>query len=205
MANLCDFVKDATPRESELLKDSLREGEYIRWATRTGRWYGVRDVLGVILLELVAASLWAPALLSLALTGRIFSPPWLRWEIMLYVLPLFLLFFLPGVLLTFVPWLRWYRRRNTLCVLTNHRALVAAPAYFSRWTLQSYPLHEDMLYARICRPGGGGDLLFTPGASGGFTHLPDLHQAHHELNAAIHAHQNAAERLPESKIYLQGS
>ncbi len=93
------------------------------------------------------------------------------------------------------------RGRRILYLLTNHRALVLESGLFS-CKVQAYPLHENMVAYRLCRPGGAGDLVFAlPEGRGsnfdaGFTYLPNLLVAHRELNAAVADLQDAAERRP---------
>ncbi len=91
------------------------------------------------------------------------------------------------------------RGRRVLYLLTNHRALVLESGLFF-CKVQAYPLHENMVAYRLCRPGGAGDLVFAlPEGRGsnfdaGFTYLPDLLAAHRELNAAVAGLLEAAER-----------
>ncbi len=192
MDSIRDAVSDVTPRERAELDKVLREGEYVRWAVRPQVHCGVREGVKRGASGLFSLVLMALALALFMLLGAHCS----EWS--LPVLTLMLLsgvsFLAAGISLAVAPFLRTGRHRRTLCVLTNHRALVQEPERWCawKWNHLAFPLHEHMLRSRVCRPGGGGDLLFE--GEKGFVHLPDLQEAQRELNAAIHALQDAAER-----------
>ncbi len=200
MSDIVDFVSDVTPREREELVQVFGMGEQVRWATRPKvrrelideLWFWVLQLMGLVGVGLASA--------MLTLFYRRFTDfPWVTLAFLL----LFALCFLVGACICGIfPALRRINgdRCKRLYVLTNHRAIVQEPCRWRGWRQRTFPLHEHMLHSRICRPGGGGDLLFSVSRDGygsgdqGFIHLPDLQEAHRELNAAIHALMDAAER-----------
>ncbi len=199
MASVGDFVSDVTSREHEELSKALREGESIRWAVRPLVKRGVKEVLDYILLELFALC-WL-AFFCWGTCGFLAALERVTFSALLVAFAL-LLFLAMGIFLALTPWRRRYRRAHTLYVVTNHRALISTPGYFS-WSLHAFPLWEHVVRFSIARPAGGGDLIFTDdyphkGAydnfEHGFTYLPDLQCARRELNAAVDALLDAAER-----------
>ncbi len=199
MASVGDFVNDVTPRERAELEKALRIGESVCWATRPLLKRGVKEVLDYILLELFALC-WL-AFFAWFSCGFLFGLERVTCSALLGLFAL-LLFLALGIFLASAPWRRRYRRAHTLYVVTNHRALISTPGYFS-WTLHAFPLWEHVVRFSIARPAGGGDLIFTDdhphkGAydnfEHGFTFLPDLQLAHRELNAAINAQLDAVEQ-----------
>ncbi len=191
MASVYDFVGDFMPRERELLDSNLRPGEHVRWATRPLCRAGAKELATFAFVELISAAfLVFPCILCYIL---LVHPPTSSPVLQVLAFAFFALFFLLGLWFATLPLREYRRRRRTLYLLTNHRALVLTPG-----EILAYPLNEHMLHSRICRPGGSGDLIFEVLAQGrvqqGFTHLPNLQQAQRELNAAINALLDAAEQ-----------
>ncbi len=185
MASVSDFVKDFTPREREALDAALREGERVRWAVRPLCRFEVGELAAFAFLELIcAAFLFVPGLLGYLLYTHAPSESAVK---LLLLAGFFSVFVVVGLCLSTLPLREYRRRRWTLYLLTNHRALVLSPG-----ETHAFPLREDMLRARVFRPHGSGDLLFE--GESGFTRLPDLARAHYELNEAIYALLDAAER-----------
>ncbi len=195
MADIKEWVSDFSPRERAALDEALRVGEHVRWATRPLRPCRGKDWLACILLEVMGVMFIVIS--SFALVGLCISPPEFSFFGQVLAAGAALLFLLTGLHIALLPWKMYRTRCRTLYVLTNHRALVFTPG-----RVEAYPLHENMLRARVCRPGGSGDLIFRspPVASAsfddaepGFRRLPDLAVALRELNAAIYALLDAAE------------
>ncbi len=186
MASVSDFVSDFSPDEREALDAALCPGEHVRWAVRPLCRLHAKELAGIAFVEMVSAAfLICPCILVYLL---LVHPPSASLVQQLLLLAFFSVFFLLGLWFAMLPLREYRRRQRTLYLLTNHRALVLSPGE----TL-AFPLRENMLRERICRPGGSGDLLFE-GEEGdkGFTHLPDLARAHRELNAAVYALMDAA-------------
>ncbi len=191
MASAGDFVSDFSPRERAVLDAALREGEQVRWAVRPLRRFSTRELVGFVFIELFAAAfLTASSVLACML---VVHPPSKSLGHRMVIWAFLSLFFLHAIFCALYPLWKYRRRRHTLYLLTNHRALVLTPG-----GVQAYPLHEHMLRSLICRPGGAGDLLFEE--EKGFTHLPDLLRAHRELNEAVAALLDAAEQRPGGQI-----
>ncbi len=206
MASVSDFVSDVTPREREELNQILREGEQLRWVVRPLVKRGAEELFDYLVIESFALPFTAIFLYAayglMTSTGRgnAFLGPVLSALIVVFFVGGALAV---GVFMVLTPWRRRQRRRRTLYVLTNHRATVSEPGYLGAWNTETWPLHEHMLHARICRPGGAGDLIFKvePSQTGsgelyeyGFRFLPDLQRAHRELNEAVAALMDAAEQ-----------
>ncbi len=194
MASLSDFVTDFSPRERAEFDAALRTGEHLRWAVRPLVKRGQEDWGVFVFSELIALGFLGYSCTMLAMLAK--NPPADASVPGLFGVVLFvLLFFVMGLFIAAVPWLQRRNRRHTLYVLTNHRALISEPGLISSWSVQAYPLHEHMLRSRVCRPGGGGDLIFSCEGDGdaGFLWLPNLLDAHVQLNAAIAALLDAAE------------
>ncbi len=193
MASVTDFVADFSPRERAELDAALRSGEQLRWAVRPLAKRGQEDWGVFVFSELIALGFLGYSSTMLVMLAKK-TPADASVPGLLGVVLLVLLFFVMGLFIAAVPWLQRRNRRHTLYVLTNHRALVSGPGFIS-WSVQDFPLHEHMLHSRVCRPGGGGDLLFAGEGEGseGFLWLPNLLDAHVQLNAAIAALLDAAE------------
>ncbi len=195
MASINDFVKNVTPGEHAGLEKALCVGEYVRWATRPERRGEFVEEFLFWLIQLLS---WVMMLFSIVVLCLSFSEQ--HWPARAFFLVLGFSLLVVTVTAGIVSLNRRADRGQILYVLTNHRAIVQTPCRWRGWKQRSYPLHEHMLRSRICRPRGGGDLLFSVSQEGygggeqGFTHLPDLQLAHRELNAAINALLDAAEQ-----------
>ncbi len=197
MASVGDFVKDVTPAEAAALEGALGIGEQVRWATRPKRRGGFEEEFLFWFSQFMGGVSMLLSVFFLGVFGHCFTQ--FRWPALAFMLFFGLLFLVAAMVSIGVPLHRRVDRGHTLYAVTNHRAIVQVPCRWRGWKQRTYPLHEHMLRSRICRPRGGGDLLFAVSQDGygrgdqGFTHLPDLQLAHRELNAAINAQLDAAE------------
>ncbi len=200
MTTLDDFVNDVTPREREVLAAELGPGEQVRWATRPVVHRGLLETVMHLGFQLLGLVMLMAASAELTLLS-------IRWAEFRCSTIAFLLFCALCLLVSamggmVIPVLKKNWRRHTLYVLTNHRAIVQKPGRWNGWVLLTFPLREHMLRTRVCRPGGGGDLLFSVSREGypagdlGFTWLPNLGEAQQQLNASINALLDAAECRP---------
>ncbi len=194
MASVTDFVTDFSPRERAELDAALRTGEQVRWAVRPLVKRGQEDWGAFVFATLIGLSFLAYSCMMLV-TLVMKTPADASVPGLIGMVLFLLLFFVAGLYLGALPWLLRRNRRHTLYVLTNHRALISDPGLFT-WTLHAFPLHENMLRFHVCRPGGAGDLIFSGERDGGegFTWLPNLLEAHVQLNSAITAQLDAAEQ-----------
>ncbi len=186
MADISEWVPDFSARERATLDAALRSGESLRWAVRPLCRFDLREWAVFAFAGAIGLSFVASACLML---WQLRAHPPESSLFMALAACFFLCFLLEGFHLLSLPLLEQRRRRRTLYVLTNHRALVVAPG-----GVRAFPLCAGMVRERISRPGGAGDLILEGEGEDGFTRLPNLAQAHAELNLAIHALMDDAER-----------
>ncbi len=197
MASVADFVSDVSPREREELDKVLCPGENVRWATRPLTQRGVEEWVDYIFMEAFALP-WLG--MTLYIAWRMLTSPCAGYNETLgfflsscLAVLVLLLFFAMGLFIALTPLRRLRRRQRTLYVLTNHRALVSEPTYWS-WSVEAYPLHEHMLRRCVSRSHGRGDIIFKSERfrlnpqelpEYGFVFLPNLEEATHALEAAL--------------------
>ncbi len=201
MKNISDFVSGVTLREREELERSLLKGETIFWATKpVARLWSV-DCIPLM----IFATFWL-GFIAFWTFGALGMPTSLedlskiqpaQIPFALFSIP----FWLVGIVLASSPWWRRRKLERSLYVLTNRRALIVQPGVFS-WSVEVYPLEEDMLLSRTAKPNGEGDLVFAinyenrPATRSGFMSVPDVQMAEQKLNEAMEA-KKAAE-APEA-------
>ncbi len=199
---VCDFVGSISPEQREVLDRVLEPGERIFWATRprVSAWperlpSGAVDM--VFLLLLLGFFFVASIIVLLDVLPQLMfeEHEWYRACALLVglVLGLLVLGVSGRYVVRFLSWLgaNRRRRRHTLYIITDRRALTLEPG-LEGWKTDGFSLDADMVL--LCADSrAGGELIFridcAQRVASGWHALVDRNEAEAQLYAALAARE----------------
>lgn len=152
------------PREArELLQSVMLRDEKLCWTGIPRPFFFRKEDVPMFVFGIVWTLLICP--LAFSIISNVQDVPIMVY---IFITP----FILIGVGLLSVPLFTYRRAQKTFYALTNKRAIIVTPRFFSGHTINCYDLEEGVIKEQIRQADGSGDLIFRYEAAFHLNHTP---------------------------------